>query len=238
VINVGTSAALRLCTESPPETPPGLWWYRVDRRLSLVGGATSEGGNVFAWCVETLRLPGEDAIEDALGRAIDEDRGLGVLPFLAGERSPGWNGRARAAIAGLSLDTTPLDILHAALQSIAFRLGLIYARLRPLAEAGHEIVVSGGALARSRAWAQMVADVLGHPLTLARESELTSRGAALLALDALGVPPGRAGIRPPPGDRIVPRPEGSRRYEAALARHVRLYDALLTGPGAPGLAGD
>jgi gluconokinase len=47
----------------------GLWCYRVDRAHALVGGATSEGGNVYAWLREMLRLGDLADVEAAL--AID-----------------------------------------------------------------------------------------------------------------------------------------------------------------------
>jgi gluconokinase len=226
-INLGTSAAMRLVNEDPPrETPWGLWRYRVDRKLSVVGGALSEGGNVYAWCVNALRLPPEPTLERELAAAVERDHGLALLPFLAGERSPGWNARARGAVAGLTLGTTPIDILHAALESVALRLALVYGRLIPLADASHEIVISGGAVERSRVWAQMIADALGHPLTISVESEASSRGAALLAFDALGLPPGLAGAWVPGGERIEPDPRRRDRHRAAAARQERLYRAL------------
>src|SRR5262249_60205316 len=88
--------------------------------------------------------------------------------------------RARGAIAGLSLATTPIDILRAALEAVALRLALIYDLLAPLAGSGHEVIASGGALVRSRAWTQMIADALGRPLLLSREREAASPRAALL----------------------------------------------------------
>src|SRR6185312_3584306 len=108
-----------------PAPPRGLWRYRVDRRRSLLGGATSEGGNVYAWCREVLRLPDDDAVEAALRARTPDTHGLTVLPFLAGERAPGWRGDRRAAITGLSLDTTALDVVHAALEAVALRLALV-----------------------------------------------------------------------------------------------------------------
>jgi gluconokinase len=75
----------------------------------------------------------------------------------------------------------------------------------------------------------MIADALGQPLTLSRESEASSRGAALLALDSLGIPPGLALARAPDGERVEPDPTRRERYAEATARHSRLYDALV-GP--------
>src|SRR5262249_26241978 len=154
-LNVGTSAALRIVTSTPLRPPRGLWRYRVDRETSIVGGATSEGGNVFAWCEDTLRLPEPTRLEAALAEAAPDGHGLTVLPFLAGERSPGWRSGRRAVIAGLSLDSTPLDVVRAALEGVALRLALVYQSLAPLAASDHVVVASGGAIARSPAWTRI-----------------------------------------------------------------------------------
>jgi gluconokinase len=228
-LNLGTSAALRVVRPEPlgphAATPWGLWRYRVDGGRALVGGATSEGGNVLAWCRKTLALPRDDAaLEHALGALPADGQGLTALPFFAGERSPGWRAEARAAVAGLSLDTGPLDITRSLLEAVAFRLAEVYDRLRPLVAADHVVVGSGGALAHSPAWAQIVTDALGVPVALRHDAEASARGAALLALEALGLP------RPPapPSARIVqPDPERHARYRAARERQARLYDNVV-----------
>ncbi len=229
-INVGTSTAMRLVTPSTGARPPrGLWRYRVDGRRFVIGGALSEGGNVYAWCHDVLRLPGDDEIESILAATLEREPAATVLPFLAGERSPGWNGRARALIAGLTLATTPADILRAALESVAVRLAMIYAGLGPLAASDHAIVASGGALARSRTWAQMFADALGRPLVLSRETEATSRGVAVLALDALGAVSDLGSPARPVGDPVTPDPRRRDHYLQVAAEHRRLYAAATGG---------
>lgn len=225
-LNVGTSAALRIVTEAPPAPPPGLWRYRLDRRRSLVGGATSEGGNVYGWCRDVLRLPDEAEIERELQTRTPDAHGLTVLPFVAGERAPGWRGDRRAVIAGVALDTDPLDILRAALEGVALRLALIYDLLAPHATPRHEVIASGGALGRSPAWLTIVADALGHPITWSPEEEATSRGAALLALDALGLVSDLGALRGPVGATVVPDAAHHARYRGALARQRRLYERV------------
>jgi gluconokinase len=225
-VNAGTSTAMRLVTGSPEARPArGLWRYRLDARRFVIGGALSEGGNVYAWCREVLRLPGDDEIERILATTGDRKTAATVLPFFAGERSPGWNGRARALIAGLTLATTPADILRAALESVAVRLAMVYERLAPLAGPDHVIVASGGALARSRAWAPMLADALGRPLLVLRETEATSRGVALLALEALGALPDLGRSAPLVGDAVLPDPRRRDHYLQVAAEHQRLYAA-------------
>jgi gluconokinase len=220
-LNVGTSAAMRFVAREPFAPPRGLWSYRVDRQRALVGGATSEGGNVYAWLRSVLHLPPDDEIETLLGRGEPDAHGLTVLPFLAGERSPGWRSHRQAAITGLSLDTTALDIARAGLEAVALRLALVYTLLAPLADADHTVIASGGAL-RSRAWTQMIADVLGQPLRLSAEQEATSRGSAVLALESLGRVADLRAVHAPPGPTVEPDRRRHARYRHALERQRRL----------------
>jgi gluconokinase len=135
--------------------------------------------------------------------------------------------RARAALAGLSLATTATDVLAAALESVAFGLAAIYERLEPLATEGHQIVCSGGALVRSRAFTQMIANALGRSLTLSVESEASSRGVALLVLEALGMGPSIASLPPAAGEQVRPDPKAHDRARSAMARRRELYRKLI-----------
>ncbi|MGH7415918.1 MAG: FGGY-family carbohydrate kinase, partial [Candidatus Rokuibacteriota bacterium] len=225
----GTSAALRVILPEPPgphvATPWGLWRYRVDAGRAVVGGATSEGGNVLAWCRASLALPRDpEALEEAIGAVAPDGHGLTTLPFLAGERSPGWRPDARAVIAGLSLATGAVEIARALLESVAFRLAEVYDRLRPVAAPDHIVVGSGGGLAHSPVWARIVTDALGVPVALGSDAEASARGAALLALEALGVPAPEA---PAPVRILRPTPEHHARYRAARERQRRLYDNVV-----------
>lgn len=224
-LNVGTSAAIRLVTTAPVPPPPGLWRYRVDSRRRLVGGATSEGGNVLAWCRRTLALPaGDGDLDRALSAVPADGHGLTALPFLAGERSPGWRGDARGAIAGLSLASGPAEIARALLESVACRLALVYDRLAPCAAPGHAVIASGGAFRHLPSWAGIMADALGVPIILAEEVEASSRGAALLALEALGAP---APPRAPMGPVVEPDAARHQRYRAAGDRQGLLYESVV-----------
>jgi gluconokinase len=236
-LNVGTSAAIRLvrpATSAPP--PPGLWHYRVDARRSVIGGALNEGGNVLAWCRKHLALPrAEGALEAAIAAGPPGGHGLTVLPFLAGERSPGWRGDARAAVSGLGLATTAVDIARAFMEAVACRLALIHERLAPLADPGHRLVASGGALNASPAWARMVADALGAEVAISPAAQASTRGAALAALARMGAPP-----PPALGEATVYRPDAERhaRYRELRDRQRALYDQIVGfGPDAETMGG-
>src|SRR6185437_1713216 len=140
---VGTSGALRVLYETErPQPRPGLFLYRLDERRVVEGGALSDGGNLYAWLQETL------APSAGVG---DRDHGLTFLPFLGGERSPGWDPDETGTITGLTFATTAGDIRQAALEGVGFRFAAI-AALMPEIE---EVVASGGALMKDASWVQI-----------------------------------------------------------------------------------
>lgn len=227
-VMVGTSAAMRVVWPDPEVTiPPGIWCYRVDGSRFVLGGALSNGGNLVSWLTESFRIVSLSHAEQELSRAEPDGHGLTVLPFLAGERSPGWAAHARAAIVGLSLHSRPLDVLQAGLEAVAYRLALIYELLQPIAHEATEIVASGGALLNSPTWVQIVADVLGQPVHASAEPEASTRGAALLALEAIGAIPNLDAVPAAFGPSYQPHQDRHEQYRRGRDRQKELYNLLV-----------
>lgn len=215
VLTIGTTAAMRIVTDSAPQVvPAGLWNYRVDGQRHLIGGATTEGGNVFAWASDVLKLSPE-AIRAALQNRRADQHGLTLLPTLAGERSPGYNPHATGTLHGITLNTDAFDIIQAVLEGVALRLAVIADRL---GEQDQVVYGGGGALSASPLWAQICADALNRPLQLIDEAEVTVRGVGMLL----------TGDTSPPklGQRYDPQPEAVARLQVARARQAALYSRL------------
>jgi gluconokinase len=227
-LTMGTTGAMRVVVETQPEqVPDGLWLYRVDAKRALLGGATTEGGNLYAWLRTLLQLPDEATLQRSLAERAPAGHGLTVLPFVAGERAPGWREDARAVIAGLSLHTQPLDIVQAGLEAIAYRFALIYRRIAPYLPVEHTIIAGGGGLLSSPAWLQIMADAIGRPIETLDEREGTSRGLALLGLEQLGVIARPSALPPVLGKSYLPDPVAHTLHRAALERQVALYHQVL-----------
>jgi gluconokinase len=221
-LTVGTTAALRrVSTEALPPVPAGLWAYRIDAPHHLIGGATTEGGNIFQWARRTLTLPAD--LESQLQSAVPDSHGLTFLPLLAGERSPGWEANAVGTVTGLRLSSTPVDIVQAALEGVALRLSIVMSLIDRSSSNQTAIYASGGALNASPAWTQIMADALNRPLHLIAEEETTARGTVLLVLYALK----RCQLTdfPPRVERVFePRPDAVERLQQAKMRQVALYN--------------
>jgi gluconokinase len=228
-LSVGTSSALRLVTEEVPERlPRALWCYRVDRRRLLPGGALTEGGNLYAWARRALRLGRPEQVERALAAMPPDSHGLTVLPFLSGERSPGWAGNARAAFQGVTSTTSALDMLRAGLEAVALRLTIVFEELARVSGEVEAVVAGGGAISRSPAWLQIIADAFGRQISAVGGIETTCRGVGLLVLEALGAldaPLEEVALLP--GRTYEPIAGHTAIYRRAMERQQRLYDELV-----------
>ena len=199
-INVGTSAAVRAVRESgPARTPFGLFCYRVDSKRQLIGGASSNAGNLRAWCLRELRLP-DDPLLPARAQHRHGPRRLG--------------GARRAADGGTLGPDDDLSVLAVAEPDLTW---LADARL----DVSPEVVADPDVLRPLHAYA--LTHATGDPSYLADAFLPTAhiegyRDGAFVSWDLAHVRrglhrPGRRRAHPPPTDRATRRPR--------LCRHCR-----------------
>src|SRR5690606_24645405 len=131
------------------QTPEGLFVYRIDPKRSLVGGALSNAGNLYAWLNKVLQTGDETALQQAVAQIAPDSHGLTILPFLAGERAPGWNANARSVFMGMTFDTRPEHLVRAALEAVAYRFYQIFRRLQPLLPDEVVFIANGAGLVNS-----------------------------------------------------------------------------------------
>jgi gluconokinase len=226
-LQIGTSGAIRAIVARPaPVLPDGLFGHRLADATALVGGQLSEGGGVAA---AVARLLGRSmaSLESAAGKLAPAAHGLGALPYLAGERGPGYHATARGAFTGIGLATRPEEVFRALLESIAIDFAVLDRRLATVLGGAPRIVASGGALARSPLLTEIVAAALGRPIELSCEREASTRGAALLALAAAGIIESPGALPAPPTRTIEPDPVAVDAYRTAADRQADLYSRLL-----------
>jgi gluconokinase len=224
---VGTSGAMRACERADSiEIPSGLFCYRLDRNRFVLGGALSNGGEVFTWMRNTLQLPQANELERQLAELQPSMHGLTILPLFAGERSTGWRADATAAITGLVASTTPIQILHAGLESVVLRFRNVYDLITASLGVPQEVIASGGGLLHSPSWTKMMADGLPHSVTPCLEPEATSRGAALMALERIGAIRDIGDLVPKLGMAVPPDKSKQSFYDTSLQQQRRLYNIL------------
>ena len=198
---------------------PGAW-HAMGVTLSAAGS--------LRWLRDALGGAPYDVLLAEAGQWRPGTEGLLFQPYLAGERTPHGDPRARGAFVGLSLRHDRGALVRAVLEGVAFALRDSLELLRLLGVRPQSARVSGGG-ARSELWLRIVASVLGLPLERCAVEEGSAYGAALLGGVAAGVFPDVATAV----ERCVrihgavePDPAWEQVYEAAYARFRSLYPAL------------
>ncbi|QCB92730.1 gluconokinase [Cellulomonas shaoxiangyii] len=223
--STATSGALRVLLDGPADPLPfGLWNYRVDAGRTLLGGAINDVGRAVSWAQVTLRL-GAD-LGPVLTAAPTDATPL-VLPYLTGERAPGWVGEARAVIGGVSTATDADALFRGIVEGVAMTYARVADELAPAAPQVVEVAASGRVSNDQPEWLQVLADVLARPVTHVTRRRATQRGTALLALDVLAPDVPRAPRLT--GATYDPRPAHADHYADRRARFAHVYDALLRG---------
>ncbi|WP_091559402.1 FGGY family carbohydrate kinase [Micromonospora pattaloongensis] len=194
-VTVGTSAAVRLVQPVPagrplPPLPQTLWRYRVDHERIVTGIAYSSGGNLFAWARRELRLPRGPELEAALQR-VTPGAGVRADPRFGGDRPPGQAPPGSGQLAGLSFDTTAVELLAALMDGVCQQVAADLRLLESTVDRTVEVVLGGGAVAASPWWRRAFHETLA-PRSVRRVAnpEVGATGAALLALGALDGPGG------------------------------------------------
>lgn len=239
-LTVGTSGAVRMVKPAVAGqslgTPESLWTYRLDEGRAVVGAAISNGGKVIDWLADLTGTEIDGEIAQAAALLAPDAHGLTMLPFLAGERAPIWNDWATGGVVGLRLSTTQADLMRAGMESVSYRLAWLYRDVTSEAEVEHQIIANGGAILRSDAWLQMMADVVQHQIiALAADEEASARGAAILALEYAGIIDSLTEVDDPveTGRVFEPNPANAAAYQSGMDRQHTLLTSLYDPDGRP-----
>jgi xylulokinase len=183
----GTSEAVGLVSPWNVSVP-GLVTLPWAENLFQIGGPTQAGGDAARWAFETFRVAGrfEQAMEHA-GRLAPTAELPVFLPYLAGERAPVWRPEIRGVFDGLSRHHDGRAFLFSTLEGVAFAVkDILLAAANGAGTDVEEVHISGGG-ARSDAWCQLKANVLGVPVARPSEVETGLIGCAITCAVGLGI---------------------------------------------------
>ena len=174
-------------------------WRLDGKTVYAIEGSIFIAGAAVQWVRDGLRAIGHAAESEALACTLEDTGGVYLVPAFTGLGAPYWDPDARAAILGLTRDSTSVHIVRAALESVAYQTAdLLTAMQDDIAAAGAGVLpdtlrVDGGMVAND--WVcQYLADILDCPVERPAVVETTALGAAYLAGLAVGVYPSMAAI--------------------------------------------
>ncbi len=212
-LSVGTSGALRMSANAPKlSEKPGIWCYRSPNGW-LSGAATSGACNCIDWIRETMFAPGVSYEEMEEAPTLHTPT---FLPFLFGERCPGWNDERNGGFFGLDGTHTAKDLYLAVQEGVLCNLFQCYKLLVEVNGQPQHIRFSGGIL-HSASWTQMCADLFQMDLEVADSEHGSLMGAIAVALN------GEETFAIPITKVVHPRKEMNAYYAEKYERY-RMYD--------------
>ncbi|WP_426979349.1 FGGY-family carbohydrate kinase [Pseudarthrobacter sp. O4] len=193
----------------------------VPGTYNLAGGMATSGA-ITAWLRKMVGSPDFSTLLSEADNSGPGAKGLLMLPYFAGERTPVADPNARGLVAGLTLDHTRGDLYRATLEATAFG---VRHNVEALAGMGGVVrrTISVGGGTQGGLWTQIVSDVTGLEQQTPSVTIGASFGAAYLAADALG------SVAIDDWNPIVsvtrPREESSARYGTLYGLYRELYES-------------
>jgi xylulokinase len=216
-----TMFLIQVLAEARPN--PGLWITSgafPGTRTLAAGMATS--GAITEWL---SGLVGADfgTLTAEAAEVPAGSRGLLVLPYFAGERTPIFDSDARGVIAGLTLNHGRAELYRAALEGIGYG---VRHNLEVMREAGGEarrlVAVGGGT--QGGLWTRIVSDVAGVAQEVPAETIGACLGDAVLAAVAIGLEVDPEAWNPL-ASTVYPDPSRVAHYDGFYRRYRELYPA-------------
>ncbi len=221
VVNVGTGVQIvRPGVSAEPRVAPISHLY-----ADVDGGwyemlAVQNGGLALSWSQEMLGLDWESFVNTARAGRPGAG-GLSFVPFLTGERGGLAGPQSQAGWLGGTPSVGRADLARSSFEALGFT---IRRGIDLLGAQDSRVVVCGGG-ARDPWVRQLIADVLGRPLTYLPLRSASAVGAAVLAARSVGVtlPILAEGVR------VEASPDGV--LDDAYARWLRAVEAMAAYTG-------
>jgi len=162
------------------------------RRTYALEGSIFVAGSAVQWLRDGLGIIKTAHESDELTEKSDATQSVYLVPAFVGLGAPYWNPRVRGALFGLTRNTGPAELAHAALESVCYQTSDLWAAMRadwPDANAANVVLRVDGGMAVSDWTMQRLADLLDAPVDRPMIRETTALGAAYLAGLSAGVYP-------------------------------------------------
>ena len=161
------------------------------KRTYALEGSIFVAGSAVQWLRDGLGIIKQAAETGPLADKSDSTQSVYLVPAFVGMGAPYWNPNVRGALFGLTRNTGPAELAHAALESVCYQTYDLREAMRadwPGGTAANVLRVDGGMTASD--WTmQRLADLLDAPVDRPVIQETTALGAAYLAGLQAGVYP-------------------------------------------------
>lgn len=180
----GTAGVLTVNVGSQPKMMEGMSssvaWRLGDEITYEAEGVVFHSGQTMQWLRDKLGIIESGDAAEKLARSVSDNGGVYLVPAFAGLCDPYWDRNVRAAIMGLTLESSAAHVARAGLESMAYQTRDNVEKLKKGGVDVPFLRVDGGAT-RNDFLCQFQADILGIPVARPIGLERTILGIAHLA---------------------------------------------------------
>ena len=229
-MSVGTSGALR-AVHKEPKLPlkPSTWCYYLFGGRRLAGAAINGSTNCVDWyldCLSTKDGGRRDYGKFAEGAsAVHVEGAPYFMPFLFGERCPGWQEEKAGGFHGVRGSHNEFDLYYSVLEGVLFNMYQCYRILTEIGGTPRDVLMSGGIL-NSPLWSQMAADIFQREILATGVANDSIVGAALIALQSVGGICDVEDYLPRVTMKFTPSCDKREVYESRFSKYLDLYAGL------------
>jgi glycerol kinase len=156
--------------------------YRIHGRTSYaIEGSIFMAGAILQWLRDNLGIIENARDSETIAQALPDNNGVYLVPAFTGMGAPHWKPEARAAIFGLTRDSTKHHIIRAALEAQAYQTyDLLTAMQADTGTRPDSMRIDGG-LSMNNFVCGFLSDILSINIRRPHHVETTALGAAYLA---------------------------------------------------------
>lgn len=227
-LSIGTSAAMRIATDKPILADyPATWCYVGVEGMWVAGSATAGAGNAVDWIGKKI-LGGRNGVslkelDSGAAKTLAQGDAPLFLPFLVGERCPGWDDKKSALFCEMRLNHDIYDLYYAVLEGVLFNLRQCYEITIPIIGQAPKFISISGGIEESPLWMSMVASVFGLPVHTNGLMHASLLGTAYMGLKSLGVIHSLKAIKPLIGASNLPDYSKKEFFAKRFAKYLRYY---------------
>lgn len=218
-LSVGTSGAMRFSAGVPDTDPTRSTWCYLSPKTWLNGAATAGATNCIDWFRD--KYSPKSQYSELEPDSWDIETPV-FLPFLYGERCPGWSDGRRGGFVDLDQESPIASLYQGVREGILFNLKQCFEAVVRIKGIPSGIRLSGGILC-SESWVQMCADIFEFPMEIQRARDASLLGGAVLALEQIGAISDVGDFDPPVEAIIAPHESRVRHYREKFAAFEDAY---------------
>lgn len=187
----GQAGGMSICVGQPIGERNLILSNHVIPSKWLLQGGTVGGAGVLKWLEQEFNCECKkdfnkfDVFCEQAEKVTPGSEGVIFLPYMAGERSPIWDSKAKGVYYGLDYSKTKGHFIRAGLEGVAFSLKHNLEVAKSVGVNCNELTASGGAT-KSKLWMQIKADVCGKIIHTASDIS-TTLGVAMLTGVGVGL---------------------------------------------------